>query len=515
MEREEDVGVGVGVVVGVDVVGDGAGGGFGSPAVMAPAADAQIRGDGGSVMAYEALLDGVVRWSARDRAALAAALLPVTERWTGAHRPRTRAAERLLAVVRSAVGPVGTGTAEPAEQEPARGWLETCQHEAVSLVVGERIQEICAWLRRGETVPMLLAMPSRPSGAVEPRDLVMRLTEYEQAGARPGPADLGQALLRCGGGPADEEVVGAAAELTLPEAPRVVAWLRRGGLPQPEWTVEREPGAPQAPSRRYGARVGRRILVGTQTLEGRGDFPRTYWPLFRRFEPLIGCNHILLGHREQHAAAALPWHPEIVAARLLTEVAAAADRNGASGSPEFLPALARSEGPAGPAVHLGVAYGLGAGPDADRDAAVEALLALAAQGRLDGAFLGGELARLVLLGTLKLPTVTASLRLAAGATGGMTGGVAGGATAGATAGATGGAEAVWPVLASALPELLAAVDSGLLTRLHPPLLALAADCARDCGARGTVAGVDVLAGRPGSSQSVREARRLRATLAGA
>ncbi|MFE6845337.1 DUF6493 family protein [Streptomyces sp. NPDC057686] len=477
-------------------MGHVAGGGVpATPAAVARTAAELIDADGGSVTAYEQLLDAVVRWAGRDREAIAEALRPVAERWGGVHQPRVPAAARLLAVVRCAAGPVEERA--EADRGEARPWLETCRHAAVQDVVGARIAEICGALRYGEAVPMLLATPSRADGTVEPFDLVMRLTEYEQAGARPGPADLGQALLRCGGGPAGEDVVRAAAELALPEGPRIAAWLRRGGLPQPGAAVVREPGEPERPSRRYGARVGRRVLVGTEPLDGRGDFPRPFWSLFGGFEPLIGCNHLLLGHRERHAVAALPWHPEIVAARLLTEVAATADRDGA-GSPEFLPALARSAGPPGPAVHLALAYGLGAHPDADRAAAARALLDLAGQGRLNGALLGGELARLVLLGTLRLPVVTESL----------------GRAAGVGAGAGRGAGAVWPVLAALLPGLLAAVRSGAVSRPHVPLLALAADCAQGCEARGTVAEVDAFAARPGSAQSVREARRLRDVLAG-
>ncbi|MEV8531453.1 hypothetical protein [Streptomyces sp. NPDC051211] len=473
---------------------------------VAEAAAELLGGDGGSVPAYEGLLDAVVRWCGRDRAALGAALRPVLEPY-GHFRPRSEAGRRLLAVMRSAAGPV---EAERPAGDGGRRWLETCQHEAVHLVLGSRTGELCVRLRAGERLPMLLAAPSRASGAVDPYDLVMRLTEYEQSGVRPGPADLGQALLRCGGGggggggPADPDVVRAAAELTIPEGARVAEWLRAGGLPQPGGTREQEPGMPERPSRRRGARVGRRVLVGTEALDGRGEFPRTFWPLFRRFEPLIGCNHLLLGHRERHAAAVLPWHPEIVAARLLTEVAATADQDG-TGGPQFLPALAGSEGPTGPAVHLALAYGLAAGHEADREAAVRALLMLAARDRLDGALLGRELAALVQLGTLKLPVVTSSLGAAAGARGG----------AGAVAGARGGAAAVWPVLAAALPPLLAALRTGALSRPHPALLTLAADCAQACTARGSLPEVTALAQRPGSGQSTREARRLRDVLAGA
>ncbi|QES47168.1 hypothetical protein DEJ50_04245 [Streptomyces venezuelae] len=459
----------------------------------------------GSVVAYEGMLEALVRWCGRDRAGLGAALQPVLERYDH-FRPRSNAGRRLLDVMRSAAGPVGPVLPGPAAGDGRGRWLETCQHEAVELVLGTRTGELAVRLRHGDVPPMLLATAGRESGALDAYELVMRLTEYEQAGARPGPADLGQALLRCGGGPADPEVVRAAEELTLPEGPRVAAWLRAGGLPQPGWSREQEPGAPEPPSRRRGARVGRRVLVGTGALDGRGEFPRTFWPLFRPFEPLIGCNHLLLDHRERHAAAALPWHPEIVAARLLTEVAAGTDQGGADG-PEFLPALAGAAGPPGPAVHLALAYGLASAHAADREAAVRALLDLAAGGRLDGELLGREIAALVLLGTAGLPVVTASLAAAAGPPGAPPGTPGGVVAAGAVA--------VWPVLAAALEPLLAALRTGTLRRAHPALLELAADCAQRCAARGPIAEVTALAQRPGSAQSVRAARRLRDLLAGA
>ncbi|OKJ17864.1 hypothetical protein AMK21_23460 [Streptomyces sp. CB00316] len=52
-------------------------------------------------------------------------------------------------------------------------------------------------------------------------------------------------------------------------------------------------------------------------------------------------------------------------------------------------------GEAGVAVHLALAYGLGARHPEDRISAVDALLVLAAQGRLDTALLGRELGALV------------------------------------------------------------------------------------------------------------------------
>ncbi|OEJ30864.1 hypothetical protein [Streptomyces subrutilus] len=180
-----------------------------------------------------------------------------------------------------------------------------------------------------------------------------------------------------------------------------------------------------------------------------------------KFEPDIPCPHRSLpDFRDAHTVAALPWHPEIAAAPLLTGVASAADQGGGRGAPDFLEALAAADGPAGPAVHLAVAYGLASVPREDRDAAVRALLLLAARGRLDGELPGRELAELVGLGTLKAAPVTESPRAAAAA--------------------PQGAAPVCAVLAAGLPGLLAAARP----QAHGALPAVAADSARLSGARG-------------------------------
>ncbi|MFD7256827.1 hypothetical protein [Streptomyces sp. NPDC059874] len=436
------------------------------------------------VETFERLLSAVVVHAYRDREALAAALGSVPREF--AVRPNRRVA-CLAGIVGAAVEPV---RAEESWENAGAGWLELCQHVALDYIAGARVDELQARLRAGDPVPFPLSAPSGPTGAVEPRHLVERLAEYARLGVRPGPADLGQALLRCGG-PVDAEAVRAAEKLDSAEGPRVADWLRQGGLPQRAGWRERESGAPERPSRRRGARAGRRILVGHQAIEGRGAFPRQFWSLFRKFEPAISCPHWSLpDFRDAHTVAALPWHPEIAAARLLTGVASAADQDGGRGAPAFLEALAAADGPAGPAVHLAVAYGLASAPEEDREAAVRALLLLAARGRLDGELLGRELAELVGLGTLKVALVTESLRAAATA--------------------PQGAAPVWAVLAAGLPGLLAATRP----HAHGALLAVAADSARLSGARGELPEVTALAQRPGSSRLLKEARRLRDALAG-
>ncbi|WP_327411630.1 hypothetical protein [Streptomyces sp. NBC_01233] len=114
---------------------------------------------------------------------------------------------------------------------------------------------------------------------------------------------------------------------------------------------------------------------------------------------------------------------------------------------------------------------------------------LAARGRLDGALLGRELAELVELGTLKVPLLTESLRAAAALPQAGPG--------------------LWPVLAAALPGFLASTRP----QARAALLAVAADSARDAGAHGELPEITALAQRPGSSQLLRQARRLRDTLA--
>ncbi|MFD3471976.1 hypothetical protein ACFWWM_37730 [Streptomyces sp. NPDC058682] len=436
------------------------------------------------VVPFERVLNAVVSHDFRDRDALAAALGSVPREF----KVKPHAQVRCMAgVVGAAVGPVRAE--ESWEKTAGAGWLELCQHVALDYIAGARADEVTARLRAGDPVPFLLSVPSRPTGAVEPYELVERLAEYERLGVRPGPADLGQALLRCGGR-VDPEAVRAAEGLGLAEGPRVAAWLRQGGLPRPTWWREREAGEAERPSRRRGARIGRRILVGHEAIEGRGAFPRQFWSLFRVFEPAISCPHWSLpDYRDAHTVATLPWHPEIAAARLLTGVASAADQDGC-GSPAFLEALARADGPAGPAVHLAVAYGLAAVPEPEREAAGRALVVLASRGRLDGELLGRELTELVGLGTLRVPLLTESLRAAVAA--------------------PEGAGAVWAVLATALPGLLARTRP----QVHGALLAVAADSARLSGARGELPEVTALAQRPGSSQLLRQARRLRDALAG-
>jgi len=197
---------------------------------------------------------------------------------------------------------------------------------------------------------------------------------------------------------------------------------------------------------------------------------------------------------QRHWSAVVPGRRELVAARVLRDLSSVAvddSRNGAA----ILPILAEADGAAGEAVHLCVAYGLGARHAEDRLCAVDALLVLAARGQLDAGRLGADLGQLVRRGAVKPLRLAESIR---------------------TAAATGAYGTVWSVLRDALPILLADLSTGASNgtpaRGLGDLLAVAADCAERSGARGDLAHLAGAAGKRGSSKVVTQARRLRTTL---
>lgn len=196
----------------------------------------------------------------------------------------------------------------------------------------------------------------------------------------------------------------------------------------------------------------------------------------------------------QHWLALLPEQRELVAVRMLRELSAVAVHD-TRGDAAILPRLAESGGEAGEAVHLSVAYGLGARHPEDRLAAVDALLVLAARGQLDAARLGADLGQLVRRGAVKPSRLVESARAAA---------------------ATGANAATWGMLRHTLPILLADLATGRAAA--PPrgladLLAVAAECAERTGAREDVPHLARAADRRGSSRLVTQARRLRSALA--
>ncbi|WP_280634781.1 DUF7824 domain-containing protein [Streptomyces oryzae] len=345
--------------------------------------------------------------------------------------------------------------------------------QSVSLIraaeIGERLG--------ADPLPFLLATPTWATGTIEASELVARLAAYECSGTEPGRADLDQALLRL-----DREVPpearAAATKLTSPAGRRLAAWLASGGLPDPAVSRGIEPLRWRTPL------PG--VLVRTEAVPGYEDHSEPFRSLLGAHDPIASpCKCGVGGECSPHALALLPQHREVIAAQMLVSFGHLAESDNAGKGAPVLPTLAESGGPAGPATHLLLAYGLGARRMQEQLFAVEAMLILAARGQLDAARLGADIAELIRLRRrLKLQRVAMALREAV---------------------RTGTYATVWAVLSAALPSLLTgAVPHGLLA-----VLTLAAECAERCGARGTIPEINELAARSGSSQLVKQARRIK------
>ncbi|WP_326789092.1 DUF7824 domain-containing protein [Streptomyces sp. NBC_00151] len=449
-----------------------------------------ILASGGGVAAFERALDGLVRHAHRDRDALAEALGPVVARcWWKDRDPSypvvdrsfRESAQGLEVVLAALFEGVGMETLHAAVQQgPTSG---NCHHSALSRALDARLWEAGHRLRT-DPMPFLLATPTWDTGLLEPDELVERLTEYRRLDARPGTADFAQALLRVrrDDRATAEAAAARARALGSPEGYRLAQWLTAEG-----------PLLPTSRRRTSGARV---LLELGELEEIQGLFPKEFRLLGRPltvFKDHWYCRH--WGVTDQrYWPAVVPGRRELVAARLLRDISTAAVEDSRMDA-AMLPLLAEADGTAGEALHLCLAYGLGARHPEDRLAAVDALLVLAARGQLDAGRLGSDIGELVRRGALKKSRLAESIR---------------------TAAATGAYATVWSVLLGLLPALLAdlAADGagGGAVRGLGELLAIAADCAERSGARGDLAHLAGTAERHGSSKVVTQARRLRTAL---
>lgn len=456
----------------------------------------------GDVAAFERALDGLVRQAHGNREALVEALNPVARRhwWDGEGEPGgpSRAETRfsrhqtlvspsdalalLLATVRERVL---TATLQASLR---RSTVSTgCPHGPLEAAFDARFWEISFRLRT-DPLPFLLSTPTWSTGLLDPDELVNRLDTYRRLGARPGECDFALALLRVGR--EDRSAAGAAAGrargLGTAEGTRLAQWL----------TSE---GPPLLTDRQQTSDI-RILLECGEVEELQADFPREFRHLGRRLDaPRDGwCYRHWDINLRRHWLALLPERRELVAARLLRDLSTVAvdDERGVAA---ILPPLAESGGEAGEAVHLCLAYGLGARHPEDRLAAVDALLVLAARGQLDADRLGADLGQLVRRGAVKPTRLAESAR---------------------TAAATGTEATVWRVLRHALPDLLADLTTGgtPATGATPAarglgeLLGVAAECVERSGARGELPHLAGVSDRRGASRLVAEARRLRDAL---
>ncbi|MER7515300.1 DUF6493 family protein [Streptomyces sp. NPDC126499] len=427
---------------------------------------------------FERALDGVVRHAHRDREALAAA---VREAFVGAYwLEGGEYAPTGLTLVLAAL----VGTARVTRVDVRRD--ASCAHEALTGAVDARLREVARQLAAGTPVPFLLAAPTRHTGAIDPMALVERLRAYRDAGVKPLPVDLAQALLRVRKAePSAARAAAEAAALGTRAGTRLADWLTAD--------VSLAPGL-RFLERGRDSRSGRwwladRLVIAVRERRAiREEFPPAFqWLGGAPVETVRGCGRYHWSGLRPLWPGVLPDDRETLAAWLLPSMAGGAEwdeRDAAWG----LTALAEGDGPAGPAVHLALAVGLGCRHAEDRLTAVDALLVLASRGDLDPALLAARLAELVTEGTVKPNRLADAAR---------------------TAAATGAYATVWAVLAGLLPRLL--------TARQPPrgageLGAVAAECVERCGGSGRITGLAETAARAGSSQVVVQARRLSVAL---
>ncbi|MEU9589284.1 DUF6493 family protein [Streptomyces sp. NPDC048193] len=413
------------------------------------------------VVAFERALDGLVRHARLDRAALSRALEPVMRREPGIHSDCGQS--DLYDVAAAVRGDKPRDMYDLTHRRISHG-------EAVSppgTLLMARLMEALDVIEAG-TQPFLLALPTHVTGAVDADVLVERVAELERLRVEPAPVDLAQALLRVTP-TADEQVLRAADDLQSTAGRRLARRLREGGLPHQDTTPEKWPAADPA-----DAPPGRWEPVSPGPDQ---DLPlppvaAAVLGTYERDRSLKGSYSPFDAYAAPYWVAQLPHHRDEVAAHARHYV-----------DDRMLALLAEAGGPAGYALHWQIARKMGYA----RDAAVDALLVLAAQGQLDSRLLSGQLQALLRNRSGSPKRVVDALRAAA---------------------ETGAYATVWSVLEAALPALL----RGTPVREAGAFLALAVECASRCAAKGGIPEVDAVAARKGSSQTVKHARLLRDVL---
>ncbi|MEV0237919.1 DUF6493 family protein [Nonomuraea sp. NPDC050786] len=421
--------------------------------------------------AFELLLAGLVDWSRRAPGALHEALRP----WRDPLDPSFFGlyGDRLYDGPAQSVRRALLAFASP---EESRRLSETAARELLPLRAFDRFclrraHELARSFQDGDDCPVLLATPTAGTGHIDPEVLLDRLELLEAEGARALPADLAQALLRL---PRDiPEVCVRRAEQLFSEAGRTCAdWMRGGGPPDPKVKVF-------VAEHRLAYAVSTPVLKAV--LEVPGDLPEPIRELYR-----LETGH---GYTLEGWSLAMPSHREVVAAHMVWNLWA--DMDSAYLPTRVLVSLAYADGPIGEGMAHALACGMGHANAANRAAATDALLTLAARGQVPVAALGEALTKLVTRGLVKLNRVVSVLDDATQA---------------------GAHETVWELIVRLLPGLLP--KEGERPRAGvADLLAAGARAARIAGARAELPDVAALADRKGSSRLVQEARRLRLLVA--
>lgn len=406
--------------------------------------------------AAERIIEALVRFAWQDREALAQAILPFYEKapWYDRSRRNPRA-EFVQAVL------AGRGTPHPLEAQSEVDFDHEWERPGTTSIGGiadelsQRLYEIARGLIRLPK-PALVSTPTEMSGLIDPATLAGRLARAEAEGWQPWRRDLRQALHRL---PRDTDPA-LFASLTSKAAADVRDWL--ANRTDPEIVIAERTYEPPWRHSSYTAETGLYATV-TPGLEEPEQFLREHdeWGPLAEWWPSI-----------------LPVQREVVAAHLVPHLRARTASKGTDGP--LLPMLAEAHGPAGPAVHLALSYGLGAELVVNRAHAVDAILVLAARDQFDGTALGEIVGLLLERGELALNRVVPCLRDTA---------------------RSGAAAQIWDLLRTALPKAWS-------HNRVADLIELAVELAQQLKPGGTIDGLAEVAARKGSSKSVVQAKRL-------
>ncbi|MEU4161867.1 DUF6493 family protein [Actinoplanes sp. NPDC026670] len=412
---------------------------------------------------FELILDGLVRFVADDRPAVARALEPVVPQWQSAFSNMLRA--------------VVTGEAvkwSPAAWERRAGppfWMTV-----------RRMEELAGQMA-ATPPPALLSTPDTVGGHVDPARVLRLLGE----GWDPGPYDLAQAMLRL---PREiaPEIQTAAARLTSPAGRLFAEFLESGGLPDPAVTTL-DPGRPCPHRRRQYCNCAgqtRRRVVAFESLKT--NLTVQPYLLSQPAEFAADRAHEYHWDRMVGWPMVFPSHREIAAAHMQPRLIKASDGKGAASDITALPALAACDGPFGPAMALCLAYGSSAGRAEGRLATSDAFVDLATRRILDGTLVGRELAALHKANVLVLKRVTETFSqvLQAGA-----------------------AAEVWATFREFLPTILSDPKPPIGT---PDLLLVAESAAAAANAHDEIPELTAVATRPTRNRLTTEAARLHRTL---
>lgn len=410
----------------------------------------------------ERVLAAFVAFTHRDRAAVVEALqVWRSTAWPESFDPGQYAYSHAGGYPISGLYRCGLAAVAPAESRrlgARRG--KTDAGAVLQDFVLQRFREVVKLLESNDTLPVLLATPTSPTGHVDPDMLLSRMALL--GGAEPLPADFLQALLRLPRA-VDPALAVRAEGLKTRAGKQLAAWVRNRPEPTVTYTMEEV--------KLWRGYVSEDPLIDLRARatppDGVPDLLRELWTV----EPKSShCYDV------SWWPAVMPSHPEVVAAHILRYLPAL----GAEPA-----ALAHGDGPVGGAVAGVLLHGMSHDKAVDRTYALDGLLTLAARGELHADF-GWVLGQLVIGDAVKLNRVTGVL---------------------VDALASGAHAQLWPVLATALPALLPAPGDKPRAGLGD-LLTVAADAATLSGGTGDIPGLDHVAARKGTSRVVEEARRL-------